>query len=468
MRSLGFKDIVHCIEWLKNQLSSEKQIADLAYHLTIGETYFFRDSRFFHALETQILPGIIDRRRHERIISIWSAGCCSGEETYSLAILLHRLLPDIANWNIRLIGSDINQEFLRKAEIGRYHRWSFRTTPKEIQEKYFIKDKDNTYLIAPEVQQLVNFRYANLVDDDRPETSYYRQEMDLVICNNVLIYFSQKQIDKTIHRLVQALVKEGWLTVTPVEAPFVNHPQLIQRPIENAIFFQKSTAPHVTAVKQIIPVANKNTILLKVVLPEFLNPVDPVLTYHFANPSPNSVAKIPSPTPTGIDHAQIRKLYQAERYHELVNTLTPHLGALKNHPIQLIKTIPDLLLLIRTYSNLGDFSSALEWCEIVLLADSVNPVVQYLKAEIKSSCNDVPGALHCLRKALFLDPDFVAALYLYGQLERKCGQLENSERAFKQALSLIDAYPLDEPLPGTEEVTAALIKDHLYSSLRSH
>lgn len=474
MRSLGFKDVTPCIEWLRDHLSYEQQIADLAYYLTIGETYFFRDARLFSALEKQVLPSIIHRRHHERSLAIWSAGCCSGEETYSLAILLHRLLPDIQKWNIRLIGSDINQEFLRKAELGRYNRWSFRNTPKEILTTYFDKRPDGAYQIIPEIQQLVSFRCANLVDDDRPETSYFRNEMDLVICNNVLIYFSQKQIDRTIHRLVQAIVKDGWLTVTPIEAPFVNHPQLIHRPIAEAIFFQKSAAlsprdlprPIEAPAKNSPLIADKNTILLKVVLPAFLNPTEPVLEYAFTKqniPTPPTPATTPaialSPS------RDVYALYEAKRYSEVIARLLPALQILRTHPEQLAAQLPDLILLIRTYSNQGDVDPALEWCEIALRADKLNPIVQYLKAEIKTAYNDINGALDCLQKTLFLEPDFLAALYLYGQLEQKCGHTDNAAKAYNRALKLIDAYPPEDPLPGTEELIASQVKAHLISCL---
>lgn len=470
MRSLGFTDVAPCIEWLRDHLTLEQQIAELAYYLTIGETYFFRDARLFTALENEILPAIIARRQRERKLTIWSAGCCSGEEAYSIAILLHRLIPDLSRWNIRLVGTDINQEFLRKAELGRYHRWSFRSTPKQTLATYFTDNGQGVFQIIPEIQQLVSFRCANLVDDDRPETSQFRQEMDLVICNNVLIYFSQKQIDKTIRRLVQALVTDGWLTVTPIEAPYVKHPQLVNHPVANAIFFQKksnSTSKPSPAASLAVPLLQDTSVpVFNVILPELLHASEPKDIY-LPN-ADNAVTSTASPKKAIelSERAHLYALYEAKRYTEVIAELAPRLEALRDDPRLLGQHIPEVILLIRIYSNQAQGDLALEWCERALQADTVNPILQYLKAEIKSAFNDVPGAIDSLKKALFLDPNFIAALYLYGQLETKAGHRNSAAKAFQRALKLLETYPADSPLIGTEELVASQVKAHVLSSLR--
>jgi chemotaxis protein methyltransferase CheR len=149
-KDFGCSDGKSCIQRLALQALSPEQVVLLAKHLTIGETYFFRDTPLFETLRTKLFPALIEKRREEgKFLRIWSAACCSGEEPYSLAILLNELIPDIADWTIWLMGSDINPNFIKKAEKGVYKQWSFRSTPSEIQKKYFrsaLKSENNSIL----------------------------------------------------------------------------------------------------------------------------------------------------------------------------------------------------------------------------------------------------------------------------------------------------------------------------------
>ena len=120
LAEFNFDDSEAFVDWL---LSSEpptrNQIEILASHLTVGETYFFREKKAFEILEERILAGLIDaRRQNEKRLRFWSAGCSTGEEPYSLAILLDKLIPDLKDWNVTILATDINTRSLRKAEEG--------------------------------------------------------------------------------------------------------------------------------------------------------------------------------------------------------------------------------------------------------------------------------------------------------------------------------------------------------------
>ena len=111
-------------------------------HLTIGETNFFRNKPQFEALQHHIFPEIFERRAALRSIRIWSAGCATGEEPYSIAMLLQKMLPDIADWHISILATDINPDFLLRAREGLYGNWSFRDTNGDVTERSFTQ-KDN-------------------------------------------------------------------------------------------------------------------------------------------------------------------------------------------------------------------------------------------------------------------------------------------------------------------------------------
>jgi chemotaxis protein methyltransferase CheR len=138
----------------------------LASHLAVGETYFFREPAMFEALEHEVLPPLVASRRSTgKSLRIWSAGCCSGEELYSLAIVLERTIPDLQDWNLTLLGTDIQPQFLHKARHGLYRDWSFRNVPDWIRQRYFSRDEEGNHAIAPALRRRVTFDYLNLITD---------------------------------------------------------------------------------------------------------------------------------------------------------------------------------------------------------------------------------------------------------------------------------------------------------------
>lgn len=179
--------------------------------LVVGETHFFRGAPQFEALESRILPDVIDRCRSVRRLRLWSAGCASGEEAYSLAILLRRMLPDLDEWDVTILGTDINRAALRKASEGAYGPWSFRGVPR-ISDGFFLRRGDEVE-VRPEVRAMVEFRYLNLVDDVYPSGLTGIHSMDVILCRNVLMYFAREPARAVVARLHDALAEGGWLVV---------------------------------------------------------------------------------------------------------------------------------------------------------------------------------------------------------------------------------------------------------------
>jgi len=151
---------------------------------TIGETYFFRNAAQFQALRDQVLPELIARRRANgfKQIRVWSAGCATGEEPYSLAILLGELLPDLADWSITILATDINQEFLERARQGVYRASAFRNeTPDDLRDRYF-KPVEGGWQLDPAIRRMVTFGHLNLVSDDYPSFETNTTGLDLIVC----------------------------------------------------------------------------------------------------------------------------------------------------------------------------------------------------------------------------------------------------------------------------------------------
>ncbi|RME47577.1 MAG: protein-glutamate O-methyltransferase CheR, partial [Caldilineae bacterium] len=225
-RAFGFDDAEACARWLLDTPLTKSQLDTLAAHLTIGETYFFREHAALDVLRETILPPLLDPGHNPtRTLRIWSAGCCTGEEPYTIAILLDELLPNRDDWHISILATDVNPRFLEKATRAVYREWSFRRTPARIREKYFIREGKNAYRLVPRIQRMVTFSYLNLIEDAYPSLLNGTASLHLIFCRNVLMYFAPDVVQTVLSRFHRALVPEGWLIVSSVEVSYlVNSP----------------------------------------------------------------------------------------------------------------------------------------------------------------------------------------------------------------------------------------------------
>jgi chemotaxis protein methyltransferase CheR len=226
----------------------------LARHLTIGETYFFRDPQVLDAMSRQVLPDLIRQRRGgDQRLRLWSAGCATGEEAYSLAILLHRLLPDLADWRVTITATDINPGALETAAAGAYGDWSFRNAPAGLKQTYFERRADGKHVIAAYLRKLVNFRYLNLAQDVYPSPETDTSAMDVVFCRNVLMYFTPSQAQGVVARLRHALVGGGWLAVSPSETSQERFSPFTTVNFPGAVLYRKDATPAAIAAPPAAP-----------------------------------------------------------------------------------------------------------------------------------------------------------------------------------------------------------------------
>ena len=164
--AFGMTSARACAEWLLAAPLAQRQIEVLARCLTVGETYFFREKRSFEVLEEKLLPELLRARAGgERRLRVWSAGCCTGEEPYSIAMVIARTVADLRDWNISILATDVNPEFLRKAALGIYGEWSFRDTPAGIKERFFSRTGNGRFAISPQIKAMVTFGFLNLAQD---------------------------------------------------------------------------------------------------------------------------------------------------------------------------------------------------------------------------------------------------------------------------------------------------------------
>jgi chemotaxis protein methyltransferase CheR len=214
LRNQGMTHIEELVQHLrlKRDPNLERSIAEA---MTINETSFFRDSRPFELLRTELLPALIENRRNSRTLRIWSAACSTGQEAYSTGMLLLEHFPQLAGWNVKIEGTDISSEVVHRCQSGTYHRIEMnRGLPARNIVRFFDHHGED-WTVKPELKRLCNFRVANLCGSQLPFT----EKFDLIFLRNVMLYFSQdsrKKLLATVHRL---LTPDGLLFLGSSEQP---------------------------------------------------------------------------------------------------------------------------------------------------------------------------------------------------------------------------------------------------------
>jgi chemotaxis protein methyltransferase CheR len=207
----GFPSVEELVLRLRDQ-SNEALLAELVEAMTINETWFFRDGHPFEALRQSVLPELIQQRAGVRSLNIWSAACSSGQEPYSVAILLRHYFPALAGWNIRLIASDLSTAMLERARQGRYSDMEVsRGLPADLRDTYFQKKGDRWH-IRDDLRRMVEFRCINL-GSAWPELP----PLDLVLLRNVLIYFDTPTRQQILDRFRRKMRPDGYLILGGAE-----------------------------------------------------------------------------------------------------------------------------------------------------------------------------------------------------------------------------------------------------------
>ena len=212
---LGFGKTIELVEKLLAGALSKSQLQTVARNLTIGETYFFRDPAVFVYLEEKLLGEIIRQKSDKNELRIWSAGCSTGEEPYSISISLYRILKSFEHLEVKILATDINTSSLEKAKRAIYSPWSFRAMPDEFTSAYFDEPFDGLYPLKEHLRKPVHFDYLNLAEDPYPSIKGQGKtnDMDIIFCRNVLIYFTQKKSKEILDKL-SACLRPGGVLVT--------------------------------------------------------------------------------------------------------------------------------------------------------------------------------------------------------------------------------------------------------------
>lgn len=441
-----FEDLEVFAHWLLADSLNREQIELLADFLTVGETYFFRDPKSFSVLESEIFPQLIEARQKSRFMRIWSTACCTGEEPYSIAMLLTKIMPDIDKWQINILATDINSTFLERAKEGFYSDWSFRAMPDYFKEKFF-RVKKKGFQIDSKIKKMVRFEWMNLAELDRLRDPNYCS-MDIILCRNVLIYFSNEHAGQIISALSHCLIPDGYLLVGPNELPAADNRTFESLHRDGVIILKKTG----------LRIDSKNAVKID------LEPVDAHLVSCDTKGAPGSRQSSVDPA-TGNNNSDLnqeicsgprmriprleeaQELYDRGLYEEAAEILIPR--------CQNVGDYLSMLLLAKSYANHSDLKNALKWCDQAIKANRLNATTHYLRATILQEQGANKEAIHSLKQALLMDSNFVLAEFNLGILLRQAGNQREAQRHFKSALKLLDSYQDEDILPESDGTTAS-------------
>ncbi len=453
---LGCPDTDSCIERLLAGQFSKDQEEILASRLTIGETYFFREQKSFEILENRILPDLIaSRRGREQRLRIWSAGCSTGEEPYSLAIMLSRLIPDLQEWQITILATDINSSALGKAVHGVYSDWSFRGVPQWIRQRYFTKTPEGRHELSCDIRRMVTFSILNLAEDNYPSLSTNTNAMDIILCRNVLMYFESKQQQQVIRCFKRSLLDGGWLVVSPCETSSAYSDCFETVIFPGAVFYKKNKQNgKAQVIAPLVPAGVSEARIpfphVPVPAPKPLPPTSP--------PAPDTVKPAVPLTQLPI-YEEALALYHQGNYEEAADILSVLLARSEAG----IGTQPALVkfvaLMAQAQANRGEIALALEWVDKAIVFDKLNAELYYLRATIFQEQGEIPKAMASLKQAIYLDQAFVMAHFALGMLTLQDGKPVEADKHLENVLSLLGTCPGDDTVSAAEGMTAARLAE---------
>ncbi len=385
--------------------------------IRVGETYFFRDPACFEALEQHVLAPLIAERRERGLLflRIWSAGCATGEEPYSIAILLDRLLPDRSRWSLTLRATDIHRDTLEAARRGIYRAWALRATQPVLRDRYFEACGRDSHALRQEIRAMVTFAVHNLAAEAGQELESALAGWDLIVCRNVLMYFATEARRAAVEHLGRALRPGGWLVVAPAEGSAALMGPLSAVPLPGTVVYRKETAA--------LSVGASGRLALPL-LEEFPEAVGGAVVIPSLRPQGED-------RPVGAEFPRSLGTSGAEARDDLVRA--------------------------RSLADRGALGEARQICEAALARDRCDLDAHLLLAAIADARGDEAGALEALRRAAYLDPDSALAHFLLGSLLLRRGQVGRARQSLETVVRVLASAAPGAPVQGAGDATAAEI-----------
>lgn len=426
MRRAGTADLLTYLQRLAGETAL---LDDLVTEVTVGETHFFRAPEQFAAIQERVLAPWLTRGAGT--LRVWSAGCASGEEPYTMAILLHQLG---LGGRAHILGTDISRTALAKARRGRYTRWSLRGVATDVERAYF-RPRNAELELLPEVRRAVEFRYLNLVVDSYPSAATGVYGMDLVLCRNVLMYFDADTVAHVARRLLDSLSPSGWL-VLGASDPMVADTVPCETVLTSAGLAYRRGEPRL--VTPVLPARTEPVPAPPVfVEPPMRPPAPPALD-----------AAKPDAASTPEDPEQAAEAYRARDYARAAALAG---GAVRRAP----EDLTGWVVLTRALANRGLLAEAGAACATALDRHRLAAELHYLHAVLLGEAGRIEESATAAGRALYLEPTLVVAHLALASALARSGETAGARRAAQNACHLLSAMPAEARVRAADGETAA-------------
>ena len=394
--------------------ASRREWEEVVLPLTIGESYFFRDSGQFSLLRQRLIPELIERNSATRSLRIWSAGCSTGEEPYSLAILVSELLPPQSHWHIVIVGTDVNKHAIAAARRGIYREHSLRTLDQDLRKRYFHQYRSDWELEA-RFRSMVSFHQVNLLRDPFPDPTTNLTEMDLILCRNVFIYFDRATIAPVITKFTNSLKVGGYLVTGHAELHDQKPSGLAVKTFPESIVYCRNQAP--IRASQTKPLQAQTRGATSILPPSILH----------AQRSPLQPPSVDQPRASAFASAKDSR------------TTTIHTPdeASKGQ----LTSVEDLYRQACRDADGGDYEAAIRACQLALIRDALAEKPYHLLAQIAEMQGNLTGAKEYLKKMLYVVPTSVVAHLDLAALYAKEQDQARACHMYMRAIELLHALP---------------------------
>ncbi len=442
--------------------------------MTVGETYFFRH---FDVVERTVIPNLIKAHHHDRTLRIWSAGCSTGEEPYTVAMTLHNLLnKELHEWNIKIVATDININSIDYARDALYRPWSLRSINDYYKERYFTKS-EGLYYLNPEIRSMVHFDYMNLVDESYPLAENFTKDLDLIFCRNVTIYFEAETTIQIINRFYNCLKDKSILAVGHAEPSSLIYDKYIAEIYPDAVIYRKDAAAKKESNYKIGIRTRRDVFEFKE-----SNKTDSIvpslnkLEKQIQNLGGIKFSKTDAPTPVakpvvkvakkkvekivevdskgerrsewnesalfaeGLEDFGFRKFEESKKKFKEITEKNPANG--RAH-----------YMLAHIYANTDHISEAREYCKKAIEKDSLLIEAYYLLGLILKEENAFDDSIKMFKKTIYIDPDFALGYYELAVNYFKMNDTIQGQKYLVQTSRILKNKTTDERVGVLDELT---------------
>ena len=423
MRVLGLDEPEDYVRMLSDRGRYDGELKELMKLVTVKETYFFRNEPQMKGLVRRILPDLLKSRFETRRIRVWSAGCSTGEEPYTLAMLLREHMKEIGEWDVEIWGTDIDEEALEVARRGIYGKRSVQKVPKALLGRHF-RAIGGGYELCPEIREMVRFRYQNMVEESLASLCS-GAGMDLILCRNVLIYFREDTAGRILEKLWRCLGEGGYLLLGHSEGLYGRQLNLESTYAERAFFYQK---------QENIPTSGASP--------------------RVHTPARQTGARASSRrTPSEMRSRGVERAHPERRRSEYASGGVPSPDEPVSVRMREGSAQKEDLKEVESYIDGGRLEEASERIRSVLALDPLSVQAHFLMALLARAEGRTEEAVESFRRVVYLDPSHLLGRFHLANAYRETGQKDQALRAYRTLKGMLVQRKPGEEIEGSDGLT---------------